>query len=1300
MANRTKLPTFLSGVISVSVLLAFLMITADHPRSFPSPQVPTPSVTPFIRGYIATTVGGDRELATAHFVTPVHDVYLPGVRVWLVNPGNGSKTEPAITDLSGRFTVRAPEGRYQICWAARGFVEECSKSIFSVSNSPLHVGTIRIPVDRRAGTTVVFGKVSMADNSLPRALEPLANINAFALVELLDRQHNGLGKVYVNNFGEYLLPQVPAKEEITLRARIEGGSTDQLIRPEANLAGAAFHPINLQIANHPPRLDPLVASDATGHRVAAALPGDTVHLESRASDPDGDPLKFTWLVSDGSGDLNSTTAPSVAWKLPNHEGLYSVTLIAYDGKGGYAESYLALRADKHGIPFSGTVNSSAGGFVGGAQVEINGVTTATDAMGFFRVHIKDARQFVLNIRKLGYGLVSQVYDRGITGGQWILTPATVAALDPTKQISLTNERRPTDCPGMASARLDWKDFPQSAKPQWQDGKGRVVAPFAKLELPLPGRDQRPYTPVSYQESKGCGPGISVKIPPNSLQDETGKAPTGKVQVSLSTVDLMSPYQMPGDYTVKLPSGNTRVMQSYGAGGIEITAGAKKFNLKPGAHAQVTIPVDPAQLKAGGPLPPAIPLLFYDEKNGVWLPEGTAHLQGHAYVATVKHFSEINTDTIKVNQSCVDVLSPAMPASYELEVTIPLGPGQAPKVPPPYHIDNSPPSEHALYNLPSHTNIVLTPYDNNTKIPYGTFVVNTGGPQNPTSPNRPAGPPFYNPGACSTQVILTPQTLPDTPTGGAFLHGLFSFAAVNTNELDAAFPNDVNLRNGVDQATANYYTNIDPRGKRLTLDGFRNTNGMSLDPANPNPQETRGVYANTGDLGFGRDMHCKKQTASDAQDDVACYVTNYGDITTPDIDDANAAITGTTVGQSSLVASVAMEYSRIENAVDPEFDGTNTDRVVKFYVYSGDGTHLLRAADLDKKGARPIPQLCMVCHGGNYPGGANVNVPGFNNRNDVKLGSLFLPFDLHNYTFPTTPTAQIPDPSKHGQQVAFQTLNQDIVNAANPGLNGQAIHDVISCANVGDCMYPGGGPQDQHEDFVVPAASASWQLTAANQTMYKAVVANACRTCHVANAATNLRFTDSSQLVDVQPDPPGPARLGPVQTRVCVQHVMPHSKRTHDLFWNSLNPHQPGELEVFGDALATPKNGWINPQTNPNVACGAFTPGGQTPASPFDPVQAIFTNRCAQCHTGNAPPAGLNLALNPYNNIVNVNSSEVAAVKRIAPNDTTHSYLLLKLLNQQNTVGGFGSQMPADGTAPLSNADITTIQNWINAGAPQ
>ena len=1241
-----------------------------------------------IRGYIAVQPFSKLDQLAAVAIKPGRDVYLPNVQVFARNAATNATIGPALTDLSGRFTlpVTGP-ARYEICWKARGFPDGCDKTLASVSNRMINLGAVRIdPPPRNPDTVSVFGKVHFKDGSRTRFLEPLANINAFARVELTDGTGKRLDEVYVNNFDEYFLPRVPVNDEILLHAVIDKGVGEQRILhrlPGPNaLAKAPVHSIDLVIANTPPRLDPLVPLDGAGRRVQVAKPGSTVTLEAHADDPDGDPLRYTWLPADGAGALSALAGQKVTWTLPNLPGLYSVTVFVDDGKGGYKGSSLSLRTDDLGVPFSGRVVDTGGAVVPGATIDVNGQLSVASAQGIFALRVKEAARYVMNIRKPGFGLNSNIYDNGVTGGRWTLARASVSTVDPTKPINVTQKRTPRDCPGPASSRLNYKDHPKLAIPQYQDGKGNVVAAFGDQKLPVLnplGAQLRTTAAAPAAAAAGCGPGIGVQIPANALVDERGRAPAGTVQVALSTIDLLSPEQMPGDFTVQEPANQTKVMQSYGAGSIEITAGGHRYNLKPGAHAHVTIPVDRSQIAAGGPIPPSIPLLFYDERNGVWRQEGNMTLAAKSYVADVPHFSSINADTLKTDQACVRVLSPTLPANYNLEVWIPQPGGAAPKVKN-QPFDNAPPSEHVIYNLPLNTNIVLVPIRQNDNTPIGTFIVNTGQAQNPTTPNHPAGPPYV---ACATQVTLSEQALPDEPISGEFLQGLSSFEATNLNELDPADPAQNAFKQALDQTTVNYYTQVDPPivngtpgGRRATFGGFKSVNSFG------GAGELHGVYANSGDLGFGRDMHCISKTASDMQTDYACYVTNYGNILTPDLQDSIDANNNT-----NPVATVAMEYSRIEDpGVDPPVFSDPT-RVVKFFVYNGNvaGSTLVNAADLDSGlnlRKRPVPQLCMVCHGGEYPNPpagpgpvpGHLPAPGFNSRDDVKLGANFLPFDLHYYTFAGG------SPDKTAQQQAFKDMNQQIVAHA-PGT--AAITEVIAD------MY--GAPPTENETFAI----TGWQNAPSQplkEQVYKDVVARACRTCHIANATPTLNFTTAQQMID---------RLGQVEQRVCVQHVMPHAKVTYDIFWGvPLTPPPPAPeaskiaaLQVFGDTFKTVTNGW---QGN---LCGAFTAGGTTPLTFFQAnVQPIFNTNCTGCHIGGSPPANLNLdASHAIAATVDVAASELNAMFRVTPNNTGQSYLFHKLQGNQAGVGGSGQQMPA-GAPPLGAADMNTIQSWINSGA--
>lgn len=1191
-----------------------------------------------VRGYIAVAVNPVAGVPT----NLARDIYLPQVKVYLKNSVTGATSDPVLTDLSGRFTLHARSaGRYQICWEKPGYIAGCTQTIYSLFATNRHVSKLRIQAAKQEQTTLVYGNVTLRDGSRPRLLEPLINANAFADVTLFDSTGVSLTQVAVNNFGEYVLPQTPIRAKLTLQSEAEAGIGKQAILPEANLANAPFHAINLTINNYPPRVEPLTPQTDSGRFVRAVQPGDTVNMTARSSDRDGDPLQYRWLLPANGGTLDSETNQSVKWQLPSAPGLYLISVAVFDGKGGYARAELPLRVDALGVPFSGKVDATDASFVAGAEVEVNGDKTTTNGQGRFQLRVKEADRFVLNIRKAGYGLVSRIYDKAVVDGRWTLVLATVTTVDPTADFEVFDRRDKRNCPGPAADQLNWRDYLAVLRnPQWQDGKGNVVLPFGRLAVPLPN----PQNP-----QRECGPGTRVRIPANSLQDASGNPPAGMVEVSLATVDLASPEQMPGDYTVLRPDNSTQVMQSYGAGMVEITSGGLEYNLKPGASAELTIPVDPTQLAAGGALPPTIPLLYYDEQAGIWREEGSLTLVGTSYVAKVSHFSTINADLVKTDQSCLRVLSPSLPANYKLEITIPMGPGAAPKVM--SQMISNVPTEHVIYNLPSNVNVVLVPIriDNNT--PIGTFIVNTGGAQNPTSPNLPAGPPYV---ACATQVTLSELVVPDVPVSGEFLHGLTTFAATNLDELNPAIPAQNALKLALDQATTDYYAQVDPRSRRQTLADFRTANGFG-------PGEVEAIYANGGDLGFGRDMHCMKQLASDGQFDVACYVTNYGSNATPDGQDVLDAIAGT-----DPVATVAMEWSRIEDPLAPG-DPPNAplvfgdpQRVVKFFVYDGAGAAFLNAANLDGLGTRPIPQLCMVCHGGEYSGAVSGGVPSFTSRNDVKLGSQFIPFDLQFYTFGPAPR------DKATQQPFFKTLNEDYVLATAPN---SAIQGIIAE------MYAGGAIQD--EDFAVPG----WQAQPSHEAMYKNVVAPTCRMCHASiTVDPTLRFDQATQAID---------RLGQIESRVCAQHVMPHAQVTHELFWTSVGPHMPAQLQAFGDTFGNGVNGWQG------TLCGDFTPGGETPVTFYgETIQPIWNANCTACHVGGTPPGGLNLATNSHANLVNINSTEVPALKRVLPGDAASSYLYEKIIDATPTVGG---QMPPGGPF-LNAADSTNVQTWINDGA--
>ncbi len=91
---------------------------------------------------------------------------------------------------------------------------------------------------------------------------------------------------------------------------------------------------------------------------------------------------------------------------------------------------------------------------------------------------------------------------------------------------------------------------------------------------------------------------------------------------------------------------------------------------------------------------------------------------------------------------------------------------------------------------------------------------------------------------------------------------------------------------------------------------------------------------------------------------------------------------------------------------------------------------------------------------------------------------------------------------------------------------------------------------------------------------------------------------------------------------------------------------------------------------------------------------IFTPRCITCHQGSGAPANLQLDEdNSFNMLVNIPSSQLSNILRVAPGDADNSYLVQKLEGTQ-AVGG---RMPQGGPF-LEQSEVDVVRQWINEGA--
>ncbi len=114
------------------------------------------------------------------------------------------------------------------------------------------------------------------------------------------------------------------------------------------------------------------------------------------------------------------------------------------------------------------------------------------------------------------------------------------------------------------------------------------------------------------------------------------------------------------------------------------------------------------------------------------------------------------------------------------------------------------------------------------------------------------------------------------------------------------------------------------------------------------------------------------------------------------------------------------------------------------------------------------------------------------------------------------------------------------------------------------------------------------------------------------------------------------------------------------------------------------------------------PGSQPEGLSFArDVQPILDASCvAACHE--AGGSGLPLLLrasasvDPYDQLVDVQSRQAAAQVLVEPGNATESYLVRKLEGSQLSAGGAGQNMPPGG--PLSGSQLQTIRDWVDAGA--
>jgi len=315
-------------------------------------------------------------------------------------------------------------------------------------------------------------------------------------------------------------------------------------------------------------------------------------------------------------------------------------------------------------------------------------------------------------------------------------------------------------------------------------------------------------------------------------------------------------------------------------------------------------------------------------------------------------------------------------------------------------------------------------------------------------------------------------------------------------------------------TSDYYA---AWGAPVSLAAFRTRYGFTSG-------DVTATYYNDGDLGLGREMHCRALLGRMVPDvGIACYVTNYSGVAGKAVfNEPATTVLADAVARVNSFATVAMVYNRVKQTTN-------------FVVYGASGEQALTAQLDSTKAHVSIPNVCLECHGidSSYDSTTHAIIDP-----NVSAGpaAQFLAFDPFSFKFSTAPGF-----TQHDQESAFRQLNALIARTSPTAATADLITGMYAPKLVTD-------PTAVANNDYVPSGWAAADITQDGNTMYRGVVKRGCRGCHASASHAELDFLE---LADWTP------LLATIRYEVCARtsgsvrgHAMPQAERVSKQFWNS------------------------------------------------------------------------------------------------------------------------------------------------------
>ncbi len=356
----------------------------------------------------------------------------------------------------------------------------------------------------------------------------------------------------------------------------------------------------------------------------------------------------------------------------------------------------------------------------------------------------------------------------------------------------------------------------------------------------------------------------------------------------------------------------------------------------------------------------------------------------------------------------------------------------------------------------------------------------------------------------------------------------------------------------------YYAAVDPNNERTTLVDFKAKNGFGT-----GGNEVTVIIGDKRDLGYGRKITGRQNTDGTIAFVVDNFmVNNYGGYTQTNGD---AAILG------------EMKWHIGTNAIEFSPGPGGTISFAKFYTFAPVTGQRVLAANLDGRGNKALPTICINCHGGRgdalTPSGLfpKVNYVPSGTRGDVGAKAHIL--EPNAFDFST-----ISGFSRASLEANLKVLNKMVLctypkpatetTGAFDGCRRTATaeeYQGTAAAQIKN-MYGGDDLPNATSETTDTYVPGDWG-TFGQGNFYSATITNSCRVCH------SVLGTGRQSDIDFQSFTKFDSYSDRIKAHVIDRGNMPLAKLVYDKFWTTPSIYGPMKQYLadkgFADANALP-----------------------------------------------------------------------------------------------------------------------------------